>query len=102
MQNKPSLKYVIIHAKEWFKVTLLKENQKEAIIFCTCQIQTEIKIYYRNSNLRHGYSFMQMSRLVAAERLRNYQIKWWSCVISNKRGRVSALLGPHRRALVRM
>ncbi len=28
--------------------------------------------------------------------------KWWSCVVSNKRGRVSALLGPHQHALVRM
>ncbi len=48
------------------------------------------------------YSFMQMSRLVAAERLPNYQMKWWSCVVSNKRERVSALLGPHQHALVSM
>ncbi len=48
------------------------------------------------------YSFMRTSRLVAAERLPNYQMKWWSCVLSNKRGRVSALLGPHQHALVSM
>ncbi len=29
-------------------------------------------------------------------------MKWWSCVVSNKRGRVSALLGPHQHALVSM
>ncbi len=29
-------------------------------------------------------------------------IKWWSCVTSNKRGRVSALLGPHQHALARV
>ncbi len=29
-------------------------------------------------------------------------VQWWSCVISNKRGRVSALLGPHQNALVSM
>ncbi len=45
---------------------------------------------------------MRMSRLVAAERLPNYQITWWSCVIPNKRGRVSALLEPHQHALARM
>ncbi len=39
-------------------------------------------------------NFMRISRLVAAERLPNNQMKWCSCVISNKRGRVSALLGP--------
>ncbi len=40
-----------------------------------------------------------MSRLVVAERLPNYQLKWVSCVPPNKRGRVSALLGPHQHAL---
>ncbi len=29
-------------------------------------------------------------------------LKWWSCVKSNKRGRVSALLGHHQHALARM
>ncbi len=29
-------------------------------------------------------------------------LHWWSCVISNKRGRVSALLGPRQHALIRM
>ncbi len=29
-------------------------------------------------------------------------VKCWSCVISNKRGRVSALLGPHQHALASM
>ncbi len=29
-------------------------------------------------------------------------MKWWSYVISNERGRVSALLGPRQHALVSM
>ncbi len=44
----------------------------------------------------YDYLFMRMGRLFATERLPNYQIKWWSCVTPNKRGRVSALLVPYQ------
>ncbi len=50
----------------------------------------------------YDYSFIRMGRHVAAQRLPNYQIKWLSCVKPYKLGHVSALLGPHQHALVRM
>ncbi len=53
-------------------------------------------------NARLNYEQSALIVIKVDENFRDLFLKWWSCVISNKRGHVSALLGPHQHALVSM